>query len=381
MPAKLKQEEVIKKFREVHGDFYDYSKVVYVDSKTKVCIICPIHGEFWQTPYVHYKQKCGCPKCGHIETSKAKTSCIEDFIEKARVIHNNKYSYEKTVYINSKQKVVINCPIHGDFEQRPNSHLNGRGCPICAKESVARKLASSKESFVKLARAVHGDKYGYDKTIYISNNKKVVITCPIHGDFEQLPSNHTRGAGCPKCKSERIREIWRSNTEEFIKKAINIHGNAFDYSLSVYVRKDEKIKIICRACGRVFEQTPNSHLCGTGCPYCQSSRGEMSIMKFLTDNNILFERQYRIKNTTNHSCVDFFKVDFFLPNKNLIIEYNGEQHYHSVEKFGGEDVFMKQQQRDTALRDFCKNKKINLVEIPYTEFGNINNILKEKIKL
>ena len=127
MPKKLTIEEFIKRSQEKHGDKYDYSKSVYVNKNTPVCIICPKHGEFWQKPCVHW-MGCGCQKCADSGVQLT----TEEFIEKARKIHGNKYSYDKTVYTIAHNKVIIVCPEHGDFEQEASSHLCGKGCPLCA---------------------------------------------------------------------------------------------------------------------------------------------------------------------------------------------------------------------------------------------------------
>lgn len=382
MPKKLSQDEVIRRFREVHGDFYDYSKVVYINDRTKVCIICPIHGEFWQEPQSHYRQRCGCPLCGIKATATKRNVGTEKFIEKAKQIHCDKYDYSKVKYVKNKDKVCIVCKKCGqEFWQTPNSHLYGRGCPTCSRTIVGDKNRKDTEHFIKLARSVHGDKYIYDKSVYVSNQTKVTITCRKHGDFEQLPANHTQGAGCPMCKAELLSETRRSNTNAFILKAKEVHGNNFDYSLVDYVKKDEKVKIICNKCGCVFEQTPNSHLNGTGCPNCQSSKGEERIAKFLKDNNIEFKRQYRIVPNDLFCATKLFKVDFYLTELNIIVEYNGEQHYMPISHFGGVQKYEKQHERDLVLRQYCIDNKIKLIEIPYTEFDNIEEILSKELKI
>lgn len=125
-------EEIINKFKILHGDKYDYSKVEFFKTTIKVCIICPEHGEFWQEPHAHLKGQ-GCPKCGSIKRSKSKTLTTDVFIEKAKKVHGDKYDYSSSVYINNKTKIKIICPIHGEFELTPNAHLQGRGCKKCNK--------------------------------------------------------------------------------------------------------------------------------------------------------------------------------------------------------------------------------------------------------
>lgn len=125
--VRLTTERFIRKAKELYGDKYDYSKVnITGNNKTKVCIICPEHGEFWQKPDIHLRGY-GCPICGG-----SKRLTTEEFIEKANRVHNNKYTYEKAHYINTGTKLCITCPEHGDFWQVPNNHLLGAGCPKCA---------------------------------------------------------------------------------------------------------------------------------------------------------------------------------------------------------------------------------------------------------
>ena len=142
MLRKITNKEFVDRAKEVHGDKYDYSKVEYTHSKKEVCIICPKHGEFWQTPTVHLKGG-NCPNC-------IKENKINDFLEQSKIIHNNKYDYSKVEYVDSTTKVCIICPKHGEFWQRPFSHINGNGCPMC-KESLLEEEINSffdKMSFI-----------------------------------------------------------------------------------------------------------------------------------------------------------------------------------------------------------------------------------------
>ena len=176
----------------IHNNFYDYSKVEYINSNTKVCIICPEHGEFWQIPASHLISQ-GCPTCRYIKSSSKCRMKQDDFINRATEVHDGKYDYSKVNYKNTDTKVIIGCPMHGDFEQSPHHHLKGIGCPICGSNTY------DTEEFIRKARLKHGDKYDYSKTKYTGKKNKVIITCPIHGDFEQSPQNHIRKNGCPEC--------------------------------------------------------------------------------------------------------------------------------------------------------------------------------------
>ena len=134
MAKQMTVDEFKKKAFEVHGKLYDYSKVIYINNKTKVIMTCPEHGDFEQSPNNHITAAQGCPICRYIKASITKTSNTSKFIEKANNIHNKYYDYSKTCYVRAISKVLITCPIHGDFEQRPAEHLSGRGCSICSKE-------------------------------------------------------------------------------------------------------------------------------------------------------------------------------------------------------------------------------------------------------
>ena len=209
---KLTKEDFIEKAREVHGDKYDYSKVNYVSSKTLVSIICPIHGEFEQTPNNHLRGS-GCPHC-----SGTKKLTKEDFIKKAREIHGDKYDYSKVNYVNNRTKVTIICPIHGEFPQRPSSHLNGKGCPHCGD----RKKTT--EDFIKDARKVHGDKYDYSKVNYVNNYTPITIICPTHGEFKQTPNDHLNGkSGCPHCAKRIIKDYKLQLLEEYDLLNMSFH--------------------------------------------------------------------------------------------------------------------------------------------------------------
>ncbi|MFW6226147.1 MAG: hypothetical protein ACOC3V_04245 [bacterium] len=188
MRKRLTTEEFIKKARIVHGDKYNYSMVQYEHNKEKVIIICTTHGEFTQTPNRHLSGD-GCPKCGG--TNKSTT---EEFIKKAEKIHYNTYDYSNVRYINNKTKVNIICTIHGSFFQKPNTHLNGHGCPYC---SGVKKLTN--EEFIKRANVIHDNFYDYSMIDYINTENKIIIICPQHGKFEQTPHSHLNGNGCEKC--------------------------------------------------------------------------------------------------------------------------------------------------------------------------------------
>lgn len=183
-------------------------------------------------------------------------------------IHNNKYSYEKFIFISHKEPIIITCPIHGDFKQYISNHMKGNGCKKCGRILTAKKLNYSSKDFIVLSKNIHGNKYNYSETIYSKSNEKLKIICNNHGEFYQIPTNHLKGKGCPKCKGEKMSKDRRMSLDSFIKRSNIIHNNSYDYSLSKPFKNIfEKIKIICKEHGE-FEQLVSTHLSGGGCINC-----------------------------------------------------------------------------------------------------------------
>jgi len=301
--------EFIEKAKAVHGNKYDYSKVDlnHCVENGKVCIICPKHGEFLQNYHNHLKGY-GCNICAGRITN------TENFIKLAKEVHGDKYDYSKTRYINSQTKVKIICPIHGEFEQRPNCHIKGNGCPKCNTENKHDRYAKSKEQFIEEARKVHGDKYDYSKVKYINSNTKVKIICPIHGEFEQSPVSHLHGGhGCPNCAGQP-----HYTTETFIEKAKEIHGDKYDYSKVEYVNAKTDITIICPKHGE-FKQQPYVHLNSNGCPKCGN---EISSIKQSMGKEEFIRRAKEI----HGDRYDYSKVEYINNNTPvcIICQIHGE---------------------------------------------------------
>jgi hypothetical protein len=197
---KLTQIQFIEKANKVHHNKYDYSLINYINNRVKIIIICKIHGEFLQLAGNHlYGQECH--KCMSTQVGKMQMKNLEDFIILANKVHNNIYDYSLVNYKGNKNKVKIICPIHREFEQTPNNHLNGANCPKCMKIFAAKKRTLTSNEFIKKAISIHGSKYNYSKVEYITTTKSVIIICDKHGEFRQKPSNHLRGRGCLKCSS------------------------------------------------------------------------------------------------------------------------------------------------------------------------------------
>lgn len=364
----LTNEEWLEKAKKAHNNKYDYSKVKFKRIIDKVTIICPIHGEFVQDFRSHVNGA-GCPKCKNVYQPTT-----EEFINKAIDIHGNRYDYSKVNYINNREKVTIICKEHGEFLQSPQKHLLGSGCHKCANN-----IKLTTEDWVKLAKEVHGDKYVYSKTEYKNNKTNLTITCPIHGDFEQLPYNHLNGYGCSKCSNK-----YKPTNDEFIEKAREIHGDKYDYSLVDYVNNHTKVKIICPIHG-VFEQTPRNHIVKkNGCQLCNISKLEEEILLLLQNNKIDFEQQKTFDWLINKQPLT---LDFYLPQYNIAIECQGEQHFIPITYFGGEEKLKYIQQNDLLKKQLCEEHGINLlyysdlnIDYPYEVIEDKEKLLETIIK-
>jgi very-short-patch-repair endonuclease len=280
---------------------------------------------------------------------------IDIFLRNSFEKHGDKYDYKLVEYTNSKTKVRIICNKHGEFEQSPFLHLKSKYCcPVCKNEHMSKTspLRSNKEKFIEKSILVFGSKYDYSKVEYI-NNKTPVIIIYNNKEYLQRPDVHIAGK-CPE-------KEWKKNlgNENFINKSNIVHNYKYNYENSIYVDHKTKLRIICTEHGE-FEQTPNSHLSGNGCSSCCESYGESLIRGYLDYNEILYESQKRFYDCRNILPLPF---DFYLPEYNTCIEFDGEQHKKVNSFFGGKEAFMKLKINDSIKDEYCKNKGIELLRL------------------
>ena len=354
--------QYIKKAKKAHHNLYDYSLVNYKKSIDKITIICKKHGKFEQIAAKHLNGS-GCPICGGSNKKSNK-----QYIFEAKIIHKNKYDYSATNYKTAKGKITIICKKHGKFEQSAYSHLKGSGCPNCYLESKNKTT----DQFIIDAKNIHFNTYDYSKVKYVNNVTNIIIICNQHGQFNQIPSSHLSGSGCPKCSIENK----KLSKYDFIQKSNKIHNNIYDYSKSVYLNNYTKTKIICKKHG-LFYQTPNFHMLGQGCPKCKRSLMEEKISIILDNINIIYESQKTFKECKNKNKLPF---DFYLPNYNICIECHGKQHYEQIKYFGGIKTLKYIQNNDNIKKIFCENNNITYFVISYLD-NNIEKIIKKMINI
>ena len=318
------------------------------------------------------------------------------FIRKALRKHGDKYDYSKVVYVKWDINVEIICRVegHDSFLMRPDKHCcRGQGCSKCKFEKLSDLFRLTLEEFIDKSNEIHGvGRYDYSKVNYVNNNTEVIIICHNHEEpyeFKQIPNNHFRGQGCTKCKSEKISIEKKLTLEEFIEKANKIQGiGRYDYSKVKYVNTDTEVIIICPK-HEEFKQKPKHHLQGKGCQLCKESRGAKKIRIFLINNNIIFEREKRFNDCRNIKPLPF---DFYLPQYNLCIEFDGKQHIQNTNWYGAlSEEQMKEnlqgcKYRDQIKNEYCKNNGIGLlrlnnlktVEKELTEYFQTHKIIKEQ---
>lgn len=435
MSKRLKPFEFIRKAKLIHGEKYDYSEVEYVYADEKIPIICYEHGRFMQNPNKHLSGQ-GCRKCGINRRADVNRNTKYDFIEKASIVHNNKYNYDEVIYKNNHAKVKIICPEHGIFEMTPGNHThktNPQGCPVCGGKTnwnferflseaknihgekydysnsvwtglqnklkirckihgeflqtplhhIKRKQGcpdcsgtkkSTTQKFIEKAKRIHGDKYNYEKVIYTGNHNKVIITCSKHGDFNMTPANHTHKNNPQGCFECSGRTRW--TRDSFIRESNKIHDNQYDYSKVSWNGLREKVKIICPYHGS-FQQKPLIHLNGSGCKKCISPKGETLVRRILKKHKIDFIEQKTFNDCRDKNLLPF---DFFIQigNKKGIIEFHGEQHYRPINysSINSKNYanYESVKKHDNIKSKYCLKNDIQLLVIPFNE-----NYVEEKV--
>ena len=241
----LSVSQFIERSKKTHGEKYSYEKIQFINSKTKVIIICDKHGEFEQTPNHHMNGQ-GCAKCSGVYKMNT-----DEFIISSKNIFGEQFDYNNTTFNGLYKKVTLTCKIHGDFEQYPSNHLKGFGCSRC---SGNKKLTT--DEFIEKSKIKHGNRYNYNLVEYKNSETKVKIVCEIHGTFEQTPYQHLHSKGCSECSGSK--KLSESNFIELSKKT---HGDKYIYDDVYYRNNKTKVNIRCSKHG-ILEQTPNHHMRG-----------------------------------------------------------------------------------------------------------------------
>lgn len=273
--------------------------------------------------------------------------------------NTDKYDYtELPMEFKMNTPLSIRCLTHGVFLQSGKVHIRGSGCPTCGQLNRVESKTLSKDEFLTRAKIKHGDIYDYSGTKYSRGKEKIEIRCLEHGIFTQYAADHLSGHGCRECHLKSR----RSDTESFIRRSVEIHGDKYDYADTTYFNKRTKVKIRCLKHGE-FEQLAGAHLGGYGCPRCSESKGELTIASILAEWGINHIREYRISG-------NLYFYDFYLPDQNILIEFHGLQHYKPIEYFGGEVTFQGIQKRDKEKVALASSLDIPLIVLNFKHLEN-----------
>ena len=326
-----------------------------MNSQTKVCIICPEHGEFWQEPAAHVRGY-NCPVCSNKKRGK-RTVTTESLIEKCSKKHNSKYTYGKTEYISADKKICVTCPVHGDFYILPFNHLGCQGCPKCKGKHLTQ------EEWIDRFNEVHNNKYDYSKAKYIDSKTKMCIICPEHGEFWQTPHKHVIGQGCPKCSYEKK----FLSRDEFIEKSRELHGDKYTNGEIEYVNYKTRIKLVCPEHGE-FWQLPTNHLQGCGCPKCgiNLSRPEQKLYEYI--NEIIPTDVIQ----DSKDIIPPYELDIYVPDKKIAIEFDGLFWHNEIKK--------PDKSYHLNKTNKCNENGIRLIHIFEDEWQYKSDIVKSRLR-
>lgn len=343
----MTKQEFLERAREKHGYKYQYPNLSdKVLSSDDIDII--YDGVLYKQRVVKHILLGRCPE----KNTPIKTT--EEFIKESQKVWGNKYDYSLTEYTGALKtiKVIYDGVI---FEQIASSHLR-----------YAPELQMNRDSFIKRAQNKWGDKYDYSLVDYKHCKSKIKIIYNKTGEvFDQDPCLHLSRA------PERIKLTVRKTTEQFINESNQVHDFKYSYDKTEYIKNQIKVIITCPVHGD-FEQRPLSHLQGSGCPYCNESKGEKKIVKFLNKHNINYERQKKFNNCRNVFELPF---DFYIPSKRTCIEFDGKQHYQPMEFFGGVKAYESLKINDKIKSEYCEDNYIELIRIRYDQIEKVDNIL------
>jgi hypothetical protein len=367
-----KKEYYLSEFEKIHNNKWEYLEFLTESIKGRnryfVLVKCKSHGIFKQRIDSHLKGAI-CKKC-NTEKRNLYELGYDEFLKRSIEIHGNKYKYPEQKIKNFKSKVSIICSKHGEFKQIVHNHIiNKNGCSKCGNEVRGNILTKDEVDVINTLKEVYknNDRIIFDNIIYVNNYTPLEIVCKIHGKFKILFDSAKKGQGCKYCNKDKSILDAKLN---FLEQAKNVWGDIFDYSNIEFLTMNKSINIEYK--GKIYKQLPNNHLKGHS-PIKNKSNGEIKIENILIQKGIIYEKQKTFEGLTNKIKLRF---DFYIPDKNLCIEYNGIQHYKPIDYLGGDVRFINQQENDNIKREFCRNNNISLLEISYLEFKKIDNLLE-----
>lgn len=375
MPKRKTHEEFIEEMKIVNPNIEILGK--YVNNKVKILCKCKIDKYEWESKPNSLLNGHGCPKCAIKRRTLGSAKSHEQFLSEMKCINPDIEILGQ--YTNALEKINCKCRIDGyEWSTTPNILLEGHGCPMCGRKYVSDVCRYTMDTFKEKLHKINQN-IEVISNEYINSKTDVLVHCKIH-DFEwsAKPNALLLGHGCPKCGAEKISLKLRLPNDDFVEKLLRITDNI--EPLEPYVTSKHNIKCRCKICQHIWKPTPNSLLSGEGCPECANqkpkSTGEVRALEYFNSQNINY-----IKNKKYDDLLGIngglLSYDFYLPDYNLLIECQGQQHEKPVSVFGGEEQFKIQQEHDKRKREYAKEHNIELFEIWYYDYKNIENILEK----
>ena len=364
-------EDFIEAAKQLHGNKYDYSSVKYTNAHSKVKVYCSKHDREWLTTWhTHIIGQHGCRSCGN-----EKNIAVKDVIARFQDIHGDLYDYSLYKSWGGWHKIIeVKCKKHNGhiFHPTPASHFYLKtGCDLCGNIQKSVKNLKPQEEFIRQAKIIHGDRFDYSKAIYKGDQKYLTIICDDHKEFDQRADHHLGGSGCTDCRDDQMREERSYSYEDFFLKANEEHLGIYEYIEETWEGYNDLITIVCPQKGHgEFTSIARNHAHGSGCTTCSQSRGEREVARFLINKNISYKTQQKFPDCKDKRELPF---DFWIPDMNTLIEYDGEQHYKEIDHGPFKGTYKGIQRRDNIKNKFCIEAEITLLRIRWDQ--NINEEL------
>ena len=343
----------------VHNNEYTYDEVKYVNNSTEVKIYHTVCQKFIMvSPAVHMKGH----RCIYCFGTPLKS--LETFISQANEVHDSSYSYEKCIYINDTEKVIV---IHNDckkeFTVSPSNHLQGKKCPHCY--GTPRKTT---EEFIRRSQLAHPGEYEYKDCEYKNNHTKVKVHHKKCGrDIMVIPLQHVNGVRCGFCYLSKMKI-----KEQFIEQAFIVHQGLYNYDSVVYKGSKKNVTIYCNLCNLYFDQTPSGHCSGRGCIY-HVNKTEKKLHEWLLKHDFNVRREEKFATLLKNNS----RFDFYLEDLDLIIELDGKQHFEPIKKWKSDPKV--NQEKDKAKMQFCYEYGLTVIRISQEDVASIKYNWQSKL--
>lgn len=348
MARRKNNEEYIK---ECKSKGYDLPIEPYLNTHTPIKHVCKNEHVYEQRPSDHLRGV-GCPRCARVHRKTPQ--------EHLQECKDKRLDLPIESYINADTKIKYKCKQGHIYKQRPTDHLRGIGCRECANLNMKYVRRKTNEEYINECKQL-----GYDLPIdtYVAKDFKIKHKCiKCDNVYLQTPHSHLGGNGCPKCGIDKIKQKLRKTFMQYYDECLE-RGYDLPIKGEKYINQNTKIKHRCNKCGKKYKQTLSDHLQGCGCPKCSESRGERFIRNYLDKHNIPYIPQKKFNDLKDKRLLSY---DFYLPKQNVLIEYQGLQHYIAGGrgKFN-KDYFSTQQYHDKLKRVYAKNNGYTLLKPTY----------------